>query len=187
MRRLPLATLAVVGAILLAYACELGAGGLPVCERLGFVAAHPSLVSALTSIALHDPDHVGHLVGNVLALIVIGSLVEAELGALGLVGLFVAGGLGGALVHLLVDPVSTTALVGASGSIAGLMAVAAVARPRAMLAFVVCFVGLHLVALLGATGLSPGSASVACHVGGFVCGTGTVLLGQARRARLAAA
>jgi len=152
-----------------------------VCQMLGFVPAHPSLGTALLSMWLHDPDHVAHLAGNLVALAVVGSVVEPALGKARLVALFVASGVGGALMHLLVATGSEEALVGASGSIAGLMAVAAVIRPRAMLGFVGTYIAMNVLALYVTFPLVPPGTSVACHVGGLATGAAVVVIARARR------
>lgn len=186
-RTVPLATFALLGVTLLAYAAELGAGGMSVCQALGFTPARPSLGTAFLSMWLHDPDHVAHIAGNLVALAVVGSVVEPALGRARLVALFVASGVGGALMHLLVATGSEAALVGASGSIAGLMAVAAVVQPRAMIGFVGPYIAMNLVALYVTTPLFPAGVSTAAHLGGFATGAACVLLARSRAVQWAAA
>jgi membrane associated rhomboid family serine protease len=137
------------------------------CERFGFVAAHPTLSTALLSMWLHDPDHVAHIAGNLVALVVVGSVVEPVLGRWWLLALFVAAGLGGAAVHLLVATGSEVPLVGASGGLCRLMPVGAVVRPRLMPAFVMSYIALNLLGLFVQTALVPAGVSVADHIGGF--------------------
>lgn len=126
------------------------------------------------------PDHAAHIAGNVIALAVVGSVVEPALRRARLVALFVASGVGGALMHLLVATGSDAALVGASGSIAGLMAVAAVVRPRVMLGFVATYIALNLLALYFTTPLFPPGVSTAAHLGGFATGAAAVAIAAAR-------
>jgi membrane associated rhomboid family serine protease len=151
-----------------------------VCERLGFVAADPSFVAALSSLLLHDPDDVSHVLGNVVVLLVVGSVVEREIGGWRLVALFVGSGLGGAAMHLLVTPGSNVPLVGASGAVMGLSAVGAIARSKAMLAFVVSYMGLNVLCLFVDTPLFPTGTSLASHVGGFSTAVGCLVLGRLR-------
>jgi len=148
------------------YGLELNAGGHVACVNAGFVAGRPELRTALSSLFLHDPSNPWHLAGNVAFLVVFGILVELEIGSLGFAALFVAAGLGGAAMHWLIDPSSTVPLVGCSGAIFGLLAVAAVLRPW-LLTPVVVYVGLTVWEALTGTG---GHVSVGAHLGGFVVG-----------------
>ena len=132
---------------------------------------------------LHDPDHVAHIAGNLVALAVVGSVVEPVIGSSRLVALYLAAGLGGAGMHWLVQPHAEAALVGASGGITGLMAVSAVVRPRLMLAFAVSYMAMNVLGLFVSTPLTPPGTSLACHVGGFTCGVAAVLLAEARGVR----
>lgn len=122
-----------------------------------------------------------------MALAVVGSVVEPALGRARLVALFVASGLGGALMHLLVATGSEAALVGASGSIAGLMKVAAVVRPRAMIGFVGTYIAMNLLALYVTMPLLPPGVSAAAHLGGFATGSACALLARARGVQWVAA
>lgn len=183
----PLATLALIAASVAVYLAELAGGGIAVCQALGFTPAHPSLGTAVLSMWLHDPDHVAHIAGNMLVLAIVGAVVEPALGRARLVALFVASGFGGALMHFLVAAGSEAALVGASGSIAGLMAVSAVVRPRVMVGFVVSFIGMNLVGLYMTTPLFPSGVSVGAHIGGFSVGALLMLLEWVRQARWAGA
>jgi membrane associated rhomboid family serine protease len=160
---------------------------MALCYRLGFVAAAPSLGTALTSTLLHDPQNVLHVAGNLLMLVVLGAVVEPALGRFRFVALIVAAGLGGCAFHWLVAPGSETALVGCSGSLCGLMAVAAVVRPRAMLAFVLAYMAMNVLGLFVSTPLTPAGASLACHVGGFSSGVLFVLLARLRGRAMVAA
>lgn len=186
-RPFPVATLAIITASASVYFAELAGGGMSVCEVLGFTPAHPSLVTALLSIWLHDPDHVAHIAGNLVVLAVVGIVVEPVLGSSRLVALYLASGLGGAAMHWLVQPHAESALVGASGSITGLMAVSAVVHPRLMLAFVASYIGMNLVGLYATTPLIPPGVSVGAHIGGFCVGSLLVLVGRVRAVRWAVA
>jgi membrane associated rhomboid family serine protease len=153
-------------ALIVAYAAELALGGMSVCTEFGLVPSHPSLETALSSMFLHDPSGPIHLGGNLVFLVVFGGIVERALGSVRFLGLYVAAGLGGCAFHCLVSPSSTDALVGASGALFGLLAVAAVVRPR-MLGFAVAFAGLNVwYAFAG----GAGDVSFGCHIGGFFVG-----------------
>lgn len=162
----PFATLALAGGLLAGYTLELAHGGARACQTYGFVPARASFETALSSLFLHDPSSVLHLGGNLVFLVVFGVIVEGALGSLALLALFAAAGLGGAGVHLLVDPSSTTPLVGASGAIFGVLAVAGILRPR-LLGFVLAFAGINI---LWAFWGGAGDVSFGCHIGGFLVG-----------------
>jgi rhomboid family protein len=168
--RVPLFTLLLVAANLLAYCLELEAGGQAACEAYGLIPAQFVRTGALTpmfsSLFLHDPAGLAHLAGNMVFLTLFGTLVERGLGRLGFLSLYLTAGAAGGLCHVLVDPTSTSPLVGASGAIFGVLAVAAVLQPR-LLGFVVAFVGLNVWhAFMG----GAGDVSFGCHIGGFCVG-----------------
>jgi membrane associated rhomboid family serine protease len=174
----PLAALGLVGAILAAFAVELAGDGLAICARFGFVAANPSLVSALSSLFLHAPSNWGHVAGNLAVLLLVGSRVEQAIGSARLTGLVLAGGLAGAGLHVVVDPGSLSPLVGCSGALFAVLAVAAALYGAGMLAFVAVLVAINIAHAFGA----PGEAAVSfgCHLGGFTMGTALVLLARLR-------
>jgi membrane associated rhomboid family serine protease len=64
---------------------------------------------------------IGHLVGNMIFLVLLGLLVEGALGELLFAAVYIAGGIGAALVSLALRYGDSGFLVGASGAIAGLM------------------------------------------------------------------
>ena len=64
---------------------------------------------------------VGHLVGNMVFLLLLGVLVEGAMGARLFLGAYLLAGLGGSALSLAVHWGAPTGLVGASGAIAGLM------------------------------------------------------------------
>jgi membrane associated rhomboid family serine protease len=170
-RPFPFATLAIITASVAVYLAELARGGTAFCERFGFIPAHPTLATALSSLLVHDPDHVAHIAGNMLVLSVVGAVVEPVLGHVRFALLYFASGVAGALLHVAVDPQSSVALVGCSGSIAGIMAILGVLQPRS-LGFIVGFVLMNVYRAWTGT---AGGVSFAAHLGGFTCGAAVVL------------
>jgi membrane associated rhomboid family serine protease len=169
-RSAPVVTLLLVAANLLAYALELASGGQAACEAYGLVPARFMRTGAVeplfSSLFLHDPGSLIHLGGNMAFLAIFGVVVERALGSLSFLGLYLLAGAAGGLMHVLVAPGSTDPLVGASGAIFGVLAVAGVLRPRLM-GFVAAFVGLNVWhAFVG----GDGNVSFGCHIGGFVAG-----------------
>jgi len=87
--------------------------------RYGFVPAEHRLVSFFTYMFLHGG--LGHLLGNMVFLVLIGFALEMTLGSILYGLLYLAGGLFAVLLYWAVYPHSTLPLVGASGAIAALM------------------------------------------------------------------
>jgi membrane associated rhomboid family serine protease len=171
-RAIPLVTAALVAANVFAYGLELasiGAGGHP-CSAYGlvparFTATH-DMTPMLTSLFLHDPQNLVHLGGNMLCLAVFGALVERELGAVRFLLLYAAAGVAGAMLHVLVNPAAPEPMVGASGAIFGVLAAAAMLRPRTVV-FVALFFASNLwYAFFG----GAGAVAFGTHIGGFAAG-----------------
>lgn len=146
------------------------------------------LVTLVTSCFLHAGWL--HLGGNLLYLLVFGPAVEARLGRLRFAALYLAAGAAGALAHTLVNPDSTTPLVGASGAIAGLLGAHLVLEPRTQVTTLIPALVIFEVASLpaafviavwfvgqAAAGLAPIAATADAettawfaHLGGFAAG-----------------
>jgi membrane associated rhomboid family serine protease len=153
-------------ALVAVYGCELAPGGTAIAHAYGLVPARPSFETALSSMFLHDPSSWAHIGGNLVFLIVLGSVVERAIGSLRFLGLYGAAGLGGAALHCIVNAGSSTPLVGASGALFGLLAVAAAIRPR-LLGFAVMLPGVEIWrAFMG----GEEHVSFGAHLGGFVVG-----------------
>lgn len=165
-RTLPLITSILIAVNLLAYAHELMLGGSNVCATYGLIPARFTVETLFTSLFLHDPSGLAHILGNMAFLAFFGTLVEQRFGHLRFLGLYLTAGAAGGLLHVLVDPSVTIPLVGASGAICGVLAVAGALRPR-LLGFVAAFIGINVWnAFVG----DSGNVSFGCHIGGFVVG-----------------
>ncbi len=92
--------------------------------RYGFRPAEKSALTSVTYMFLHGGF--GHLFGNMLFLWIVGCMLEMGLGRFKYIGLYIIGGLMAVWGYWLVYMDSTMPLVGASGSIAGLMGAYAV-------------------------------------------------------------
>jgi membrane associated rhomboid family serine protease len=163
-------TLALVTAIVCVYGLELTGDGMGLCYRFGLVPAHPTELALLMSPFLHDPANLAHVGGNVVFLAVFGALVEREIGSLRLAALFAVAAAAGGTLHVVVDPTAVEPLVGASGAIFGVMAVAAMPRPW-LLAFVVALGAFN--SWLGLSGSADG-VSFGAHIGGLATGVAFV-------------
>lgn len=119
-----------------------------------------------------------HLAGNMLFLWIFGNNIEDRLGSVRYALFYVVGGLVATLAHVLVQPSSTTPVVGASGAIAAVMGAYLVWYPNAQVrTLVIVFPALIRAKWFLAiwfvmqffTNSSSGIAWVA-HVAGFVFG-----------------
>ena len=165
---MPLVTLFLVALNVAVYGLELAEGGLPFCERFGLVPTHLELSSLVSYAFLHDPGTLVHIGCNLAFLAVFGAVVEAAIGGRWFLALYAIAAVAGGLMHIAVGPGSSEPLVGASGAIFGVLAVAAALRPR-LLGFAVAFAGVEVWhALAGGSG----GVSFGCHLGGFVAGVG---------------
>ncbi|MEF8792563.1 rhomboid family intramembrane serine protease [Thiohalorhabdus sp.] len=88
-------------------------------QRLGFIPARPQALDVLAHMFLHGSA--GHLVGNMVFLVLVGYVVEAVIGRLFYLGVYLLGGLMAASTFAAVYSHSSAPLVGASGAIAALM------------------------------------------------------------------
>ncbi|WP_337177742.1 rhomboid family intramembrane serine protease [Paludisphaera sp.] len=122
----PIATIGVMIACVVAFAVD------PKHEHTQYMLAlgdgiHP--LQWVTNIFLHGD--IFHLLGNLLFLWAFGIVVEGKVGAIGFVALFVAmGTFQSALIQAFADPGHARYMLGASGSIYGLMALCMIWAPR---------------------------------------------------------
>lgn len=91
----------------------------PVTERYAFEPGEPSSITWLTSMFLHGG--VGHLLGNMLVLLLVGMLVEGALGPVRYAVSYVLGGIAAILLYAAAHWGGGQGVIGASGAIAGLM------------------------------------------------------------------
>jgi membrane associated rhomboid family serine protease len=166
------------GTITPAPACAIPAGGIAAPER-----AFPQKnvwLAVVFSMFLHGS--ILHVLGNMLFLWIFGNNVEDQLGRVGFLVLYLAGGFVASLVHIVGNLDSTTPFLGASGAIAVVMGAYIVWFPRARvltlvpIVFIFWPVRLPAILVLGLwfvlqlfTQSSSGIATLA-HIGGFVFG-----------------
>jgi membrane associated rhomboid family serine protease len=173
---MPVITLALILMNLAAYCLEQASGGQAFCELYGLVPAHfvhgDALSPLISSMFLHDPEGLSHIAGNMAFLAFFGAIVEGSLGSLPFLAIYLLAGVAGGLLHVAVSPSAVEPLVGASGAIFGLIAVAAALRPR-LLGFAVAFAGIEVWHAF--TG-GEGAVSFGCHIGGLAAGVLIVVL-----------
>ena len=215
-RHLAWATWSVAALCVAGYAGELALGPRldDFVGRWGFAPARLSAVDApapalgivaalVVSLFLHASWL--HLGGNLAFLLVFGDDVEEETGSGRFLVLYLGSGVLASLAHWAIEPRSTVPLVGASGAIAGLLAIFLVLHPRARLQgvlplgclvlparsrawlFVPVWFLIQLVAAfleLGRVGQEHGGVAWYAHVGGFAAGPLLLaLVGRRRRSR----
>jgi rhomboid protease GluP len=177
MRRLPPATLWIVGVLALIFAAESAHGALDSAEALIAVGAlyRPAVFAGqvwrlVSATLLHGSFE--HLLGNAVALFILGMVCEHAFGAAQFLRLYVFAGIAGSLVSLLLAPGPS---VGASGAIFGLQGAAIVLfrRHRARLLLRDRRIGVVLLVwalyTIG-TGIVSPYVDNGAHIGGFLAG-----------------
>jgi membrane associated rhomboid family serine protease len=177
---LPVVTLALTVAILVVFAVELVGDGQALCAAYGLIPTRPTFGTALSSLFLHDPTSWAHVIGNLVVLLVVGARVEQAIGALRFAALYIAGGLAGAALHIIVDPSSLSPLVGCSGALFAVLAFAAVLYGPAMLGFVAMLVATNVAHAFGLGAPADAAVSFGAHIGGFTLGAFLVVLARFR-------
>ena len=143
---------------------------------------------ALHGLITHMFLHAGmmHLAGNMLFLWIFGDNLEEQLGHVGFLLLYLAGGLAAALAQIVAEPGATIPMVGASGAIAGVMGGYLLLFPRARVDVLFIFIIFFRIFAIPAwvvrgvwfgmqlfngtaSGLTDGVAYWA-HAGGFAAG-----------------
>ncbi|MGW4565946.1 rhomboid family intramembrane serine protease [Streptomyces sp. NPDC004561] len=184
----PLVTYVLVGLNVLAYLAELarpsveGRFAMLGTVPAGYLpegVAHGEWYRLLTGAFLHLTPGEGtfgitHILFNMLALWNIGQVVEAQLGRVRYLALYLLSALGGSVLVLLLDP--TVFTVGASGALFGLGAAYWVMGRR--LGHDMQAVNRHMAGLLLWLLISAGLTSWQAHLGGLVAG-GVVTLAYA--------
>ncbi len=130
----------------------------------------PEVWRLVSAMFLHGS--IDHLIGNALALYVLGLACEHAFGFGGLAGIYFLSGIGGSLMSIAMGPGPS---VGASGAIFGLMGAAVVFFRKYASLFVLrdSRVGWVLLAWAGysvATGLLQPYVDNGAHIGGFLSG-----------------
>nr|WP_134218802.1 MULTISPECIES: rhomboid family intramembrane serine protease [Pelotomaculum] len=134
-----------------------------------------------------------HVLSNMLYLWIFGDNVEDRMGHFNYLVFYLISGYLASLVHIFVDPVSNSPLIGASGAIAGILGAYLLLYPRARvltLVFIVFFIQIipipaviflglwfFLQLMSGTAGLSAQAVQGVAfwaHIGGFVAGVALV-------------
>jgi membrane associated rhomboid family serine protease len=159
-------------------------------HRFGYRPAMPSALTAFTSLFVHGG--LWHLLANMIFLWVIGSVIESFWEPLPYAVLYLAAGVAGIALHHLTTEDGLVPLIGASGSIAGLMGAFLVGHPKTRIHFTWIFftwrgqgsapawflLTLWIVVEIALGFFDPGSGTAHfAHVGGFFVGmVGSVIM-----------
>ncbi len=145
------------------------------------IALLPGWMTLVTYQFLHGG--VWHLVANMVALYVFGGLVEDRLGHGRFAALYLVCGVAAGVLHGVVFPESTTALVGASGALAGVMGAYLVLFPRNRItmltpifvpvrlrAWVIILVWIGVQVFMAQSESNESNVAWWAHIGGFALG-----------------
>ena len=166
----------------------LGGGLIPARISGAVVLDHalPAPFTLVTTMFLHAGWL--HLGFNMVFLLFVGRFVEALLGPVRFLVLFMASGIAGSLVQVALDPASVLPVVGASGAISGVFAAHAMIfgrtgeRSEAVRALQLAGVWIGLQVASGLVINSDGGGiAIGAHIGGFLAGL-LLALPLARRA-----
>jgi membrane associated rhomboid family serine protease len=162
-----------------------------VARTFGFDPASFGNLSAVhtlvTSMFLHgDPIH---LFGNMVFLLVFGRRVENQMERINFLAFYLTAGITAALAHMIMEPDSSSPLIGASGAISGVLGAFFICNARARITLVLDPALIYFLRRLTiripawfflpvwfflqiSLGLKPHGANVAfwAHVGGFLAG-----------------
>lgn len=198
-RRVPVITygLIAINVVVFLFELMLGPNVDSLYMTLGAVPArvtdpvnHPLAgLTLFTSIFIHGGW--AHLLGNMLYLWIFGDNVEDILGRVGYTIIYIAAGVAAGLMQIFVAPSSPVPAIGASGAIAGILAIYLVLFPRAPVRVLIPFfymirivrmpamivLGMWFIIQLFNGVMSLGTMSVAtggvawfAHIGGFLSG-----------------
>jgi membrane associated rhomboid family serine protease len=134
-----------------------------------------------------------HLGGNMLFLWIFGDNIEFKFGRAKFLGIYLFWGIVAGLAHIVIDPLSSTPAVGASGAISGVLGAYLILSPRSkimtfmmlgffwrmihiqakwFLPFWLIFQNL-LPFFIGGFGIAGGGVAYMAHIGGFLIGLAT--------------
>jgi membrane associated rhomboid family serine protease len=187
----PVVSWSLIGFTIVAFVIEFSANDNPlvVANQFGVIPAavsgvysFPGAISPLLTLVTYQFLHadIVHLVGNLIFLWVFADNVEQALGRWRFLAFYVLVGAVGAVAFVVSDPASKIPLIGASGSISGVVIAYLMLRPCAKLTALVLGIPLRISAywIIGVfiaiqfINLGSTKSDVAwwCHVGGMMAG-----------------
>jgi rhomboid family protein len=152
----PIVTWGLIGLNLAIFVYEVGASQLALDRMIDTFSLTPAAltgemsargwVPAWATLLTYQFFHADilHLLGNMVFLWVFGDDIERALGRIRFLAFFLLSGVGGGLVFVANDPHSEIELIGASGSIAGVVVAYVMLRPCAKITVLIAVIPLRI-------------------------------------------
>ncbi len=192
----PFVTYGIIGLNILVFWAQFFVyGNERLISTFAFVPYEFKLFTIFTSMFMHGG--LMHIIGNMWFLYIFGDNVESILGHVRFLLFYLFCGIGAAVAQFLIQPDSTTPMVGASGAIAGVLGAYMIKFPKArvhVLAVIFIFITTIVVPAQLVLGLwflmqlSGGLSSLGfdttggiawfAHIGGFIVGISTLRIFQ---------
>ena len=192
----PFVTYGIIGLNILVFWAQFFVyGNEKLISTFAFVPYEFKLFTIFTSMFMHGG--LMHIIGNMWFLYIFGDNVESILGHVRFLLFYLFCGIGAAVAQFLIQPDSTTPMVGASGAIAGVLGAYMIKFPKArvhVLAVIFIFITtivvpaqlvlglwflMQLSGGLGSLGFdTTGGIAWFAHIGGFIVGISTLRIFQ---------
>ena len=192
----PFVTYGIIGLNILVFWAQFFVyGNERLISTFAFVPYEFKLFTIFTSMFMHGG--LMHIIGNMWFLYIFGDNVESILGHVRFLLFYLFCGIGAAVAQFLIQPDSTTPMVGASGAIAGVLGAYMIKFPKArvhVLAVIFIFITTIVVTAqlvlglwflmqlsggLGSLGFdTTGGIAWFAHIGGFIVGISTLRIFQ---------
>ena len=192
----PFVTYGIIGLNILVFWAQFFVyGNERLISTFAFVPYEFKLFTIFTSMFMHGG--LMHIIGNMWFLYIFGDNVESILGHVRFLLFYLFCGIGAAVAQFLIQPDSTTPMVGASGAIAGVLGAYMIKFPKARVHVLAIFfiffttivvpaqlvLGLwflmQLSGGLGSLGFdTTGGIAWFAHIGGFIVGISTLRIFQ---------
>ena len=192
----PFVTYGIIGINILVFWAQFFVyGNERLISTFAFVPYEFKLFTIFTSMFMHGG--LMHIIGNMWFLYIFGDNVESILGHVRFLLFYLFCGIGAAVAQFLIQPDSTTPMVGASGAIAGVVGAYMIKFPKArvhVLAVIFIFITtivvpaqlvlglwflMQLSGGLGSLGFdTTGGIAWFAHIGGFIVGISTLRIFQ---------
>ena len=192
----PFVTYGIIGLNILVFWAQFFVyGNERLISTFAFVPYEFKLFTIFTSMFMHGG--LMHIIGNMWFIYIFGDNVESILGHVRFLLFYLFCGIGAAFAQFLIQPDSTTPMVGASGAIAGVLGAYMIKFPKArvhVLAVIFIFITtivvpaqlvlglwflMQLSGGLGSLGFdTTGGIAWFAHIGGFIVGISTLRIFQ---------
>ncbi len=192
----PIVTYGIIGLNILVFWAQFFVyGNERLISTFAFVPYEFKLFTIFTSMFMHGG--LMHIIGNMWFLYIFGDNVESILGHVRFLLFYLFCGIGAAVAQFLIQPDSTTPMVGASGAIAGVLGAYMIKFPKArvhVLAVIFIFITtivvpaqlvlglwflMQLSGGLGSLGFdTTGGIAWFAHIGGFIVGISALRIFQ---------